>query len=79
MSARFQAKAMVHPVLRCPLLKAEKKKKKKEREKEKPIRTCKPGYLEDHYPAPLHWFGSHKTILTGFTKFKQFAYYVPWL
>ena len=64
-----------------PLLKA-KKKGKKEREKEKPIRTCKPGYLEDHYPVPLHWFSVHhwhKTILTGLTKFKQFAYFVPWL
>ena len=37
--------------------KAERKnERKKEREKEKPIRTCKPGYLEDHYPVPLHWF-----------------------
>ena len=57
MSSRFQAKAMVHPVLRClymeisaPFSKV-KKKGKKEREKEKPIRTCKPGYLEDHYPV----------------------------
>ena len=93
MSARFQAKAMVHPVLRClymnisaPFSKVKKKRKERKRERKtyqnlqawlsRGSLSCSTTLVQC---PPLAKTGSHQTILTGLTKFKKFAYFVPWL